>query len=163
MEKKKPNGHLIFLLIGVCVIAIIGISSIYSFVVNNKQDIEQYYIDYKSYVKQESDAYSKSWQIITSNDEYVDMFNDKSEVLKLLQDVVDKDFFKTKSLIIFEDIRRSNRVIASHISDVSIKNNTATITIKNDENPDGVKPSGISIRTYFIPINSKSVTMVESN
>ena len=164
METKEPikiKLSMILILIGA--IILIGIL-LFVRLSNSEQEIEQYYINGKHYIQQEKDRRLgisinyKSGQVINNYTDYINMFTNNSEVLSLLQNVVNQNFFNTKSLIILEDSTNSVNGIDGHISKINIKDNIANITIKRDEKEYGVVAG--DIRTYFIPIDNKQITEV---
>ena len=164
METKEPiKIKLSMILIIIGAIILIGIL-LFVRLSNSEQEIEQYYINGKHYIQQEKDrrlgisiSY-KSGQVINSYTDYINMFTNNSEVLSLLQNVVNQNFFNTKSLIILEDSTGSVNGIDGQISKINIKDNIANITIKRDEKEYGVLAG--DIRTYFIPIDNKQITEV---
>lgn len=164
METKEPiKIKLSMILIIIGAIILIGIL-LFVRLSNSEQEIEQYYINGKHYIQQEKDrklgnsiSY-KSGQVINSYTDYINMFTNNSEVLSLLQNVVNQNFFNTKSLIILEDSTNSTNGIDGHISKINIKDNIANITIKRDEKEYGFVAR--DIRTYFIPIDNKQITEV---
>ena len=163
METKEPiKIKLSILLVLIGVMLFIGIF-IVLLLNNNKQKIEQYHINWK-YIQQEKDEKLgicinyKSAQIINNYTDYINMFSNYDEVLSLLKDVVNQNFFDTKSLIILEDSTNSVNGIEGHISEINIKDNIANITIKRDKKEYGFVAG--DIRTYFIPIDNKQITEV---
>lgn len=168
METKEPikiKLNMILIIIGA--IILIGIL-LFVRLSNSEQEIEQYYINGKHYIQQEKDrklgisTIYKSGQVINSYTDYINMFTNNSEVLSLLQNVVNQNFFNTKSLIILEDSTNSVNGIDGHISKINIKDNIANITIKRDrdEKEYGFVRRDIIRRTYFIPIDNKQITEV---
>lgn len=165
METKEPiKIKLSMILIIIGAIILIGIL-LFVRLSNSEQEIEQYYINGKHYIQQEKDrklgisTSYKSGQVINSYTDYINMFTNNSEVLSLLQNVVNQNFFNTKSLIILEDSTNSANEIDGHISKINIKDNIANITIKRDEKEYGFVARDIR-RTYFIPIDNKQITEV---
>ena len=168
METKEPiKIKLSMILIIIGAIILIGIL-LFVRLSNSEQEIEQYYINGKHYIQQEKDrklgisTIYKSGQVINSYTDYINMFTNNSEVLSLLQNVVNQNFFNTKSLIILEDSTNSVNGIDGHISKINIKDNIANITIKRDrdEKEYGFVRRDIIRRTYFIPIDNKQITEV---
>lgn len=146
MKTKEPikiKQNVLLIIIGtiLCLGLIIFVSS-------SDQDVEQYYIDYMY----------KSGQVINNYSDYMKTFADNSEVVTLLQNIVNENFFDSKSLIVLGDSTNSANGIGGHISKVNIKNNIANITIKRDCKEHGHVLGGA--RTYFIPINNKNITEV---
>lgn len=164
METKEPikiklNQLLIILLAILCIVLILAI------VLSNKvQNIEQYYIDGKHYIEQEKDpTYGfvldyKSGQVINTYADYINTLGNDNDVMNLLQNTVNQNFFNNKSLIILEDSTFSVNGLNGHISKISIRDNIANITIKRYEKEHGVVAG--NIRTYFIPIDNKNITEV---
>lgn len=164
METKEPikiklNQLLIILLAILCIVLILAI------VLSNKvQNIEQYYIDGKHYIEQEKDpTYGfvldyKSGQVINTYADYINTLGNDNDVMNLLQNTVNQNFFNNKSLIILEDSTFSVNGLNGHISKISIRDNIANITIKRYEKEHGVIAG--NIRTYFIPIDNKNITEV---
>ena len=185
METKEPiKIKLSMILIIIGAIILIGIL-LFVRLSNSEQEIEQYYINGKHYIQQEKDrrlGISTSYklgQVINNYTDYINMFTNNSEVLSLLQNVVNQNFFNTKSLIVLEDSTSSVNGIDGHISKININDNIANITIKRDEKEYGVVAGDIrtyfipirvynegesvvagDIRTYFIPIDNKQITEV---
>lgn len=143
------------------IIAIILCSIITIIISGSEQNIEQYYIEGSHYIKHEEDielSYRPGGRVISNYAEYIDVFYKDSEVIALLQNVVNENFFKGKSLIVLEDSTDSAGGIDGHISKINIKNNIANITIKRDYKEYGCV--AIETRTYFIPIDNKNITEV---
>lgn len=164
METKEPikiklNQLLIILIAILCIVLILAM------VLSNKgQNIEQYYIDGKHYIEQEKDpTYGfvldyKSGQVINTYADYINTLGNDNDVMNLLQNTVNQNFFNNKSLIILEDSTISVNGLNGHISKISIRDNIANITIKRYEKEHGVVAG--NIRTYFIPIDNKNITEV---
>lgn len=132
---------------------------------NNEQEIEQYYTNNGNDIVKELDFLSNFEfnPIIYSYTEYIYMFGNNEEILNLLQNVVDKNFFDTKSLIILTDSTTSAanpEELNGHVSELQIVNNIANITIKREKKERGCFST--QTRLYFIPINNKNVTEVNA-
>lgn len=150
METKEPikiKLNKLIILIGM--ILFLGLI-IVAVVSNREQDIEQYYINGKHYIEQ--------GQVINSYSDYIKAYANNSEVITLLQNIVNENFFNSKSLIVLEDSTNSVGGIDGHVSKINIKNNIANITIKRDNKSYGFVAG--EIRTYFIPIDNKNITDV---
>ena len=166
MESKEPikiKLSEILVLIGAILLILIGIL-LFVIISNSEQEIEQYCINGKHYIQQEKNmrlgiSFShESSKVINNYIDYINMFSKHSEVLSLLQNVVNKNFFNTKSLIVLEDSTNSVRGIGGHISKININYNIANITIKRDKKEHSFIAE--DIRTYFIPISNKQITEV---
>ena len=150
MGTKKPikiKLNKLIILIGM--ILFLGLI-IVAVVSNREQDIEQYYINGKHYIEQ--------GQVINSYSDYIKTYANNSQVITLLQNIVNENFFNSNSLIVLEDSTNSVGGIDGHISKINIKNNIANITIKRDNKSYGCVAG--EIRTYFIPIDNKNITDV---
>lgn len=159
--KKTIKIKLSMILILIGTILLIGLL-LFVRISNSEQEIEQYYINEKHYIQQEKNnrlgiSY-KSVLVINNYTDYINMFTNNDEVFNLLENVVNQNFFNTKSLIVLEDSTNSVRGIAGHISKINIKDSIANITIKRDKKEFGVIAE--DIRTYFIPIDNKQITEV---
>jgi len=160
MKIKEPRLKRGLIFIGiVCLVLIIVVA-----ILNREQDIEQYYINGKSYDKIDLKDSFNPRKVINNYSDYMAMFADKSEITTLLQNVVDKNFFDTKSLIVLDDNMFSGGT-EGHISKVNIENNIANITIKRDYhstyfNELNFGKNEPKERSYFIPINNKNITEV---
>lgn len=159
---KTKDYIKIIILLGIIGIAIVVIGMVLvSTKPNNEKEIEQYYIsgDYKT--QKESLGISSSpfsYEILSNYTDYITIFSNNDKVLNLLNNVVDENFFNTKSLIIIKDSRKSVNGTEEHISNITIKDNVAKITIK--KNTLSRQYITKDCRTYFIPIETKKITNV---
>lgn len=150
METKEPikiKLNNLIILIGMIIFIVVIIVTVVS---SKEQDIEQYYINGNHYIEQEL--------IINNYSDYIKAYANNSEVITLLQNIVNENFFNSKSLIVLEDSTNSVGGIDGHVSKINIKNNIANITIKRDNKSYGFVAG--EIRTYFIPIDNKNITDV---
>lgn len=160
MKAKESTKKKLLVLIGtiLCLVLITV-----AFVLNNEQDIEQYYIEGSHMGKRldvgledENILYYEEYKVIKNYSDYIKIFADDSEVITLLQNTVNENFFNSKLLIVLNDTTPSAGGISGHISKVNIKNNIASITIKRDSSEYGdVVPY---YRTYFVPVENKNIT-----
>jgi hypothetical protein len=155
-EPIKIKLNTLLILIGILII--IGILTLL-FLLNYNQKAEQYYVT--GPITWEEDALYKS-DIINTYEKYTEKYEDNTEVLSLLKNVVNQDFFKTKSLIVLEYCTSSRSVANEYIRNVKIKDNVANISIKQNTST-GELLIADTLKTYFIPVDSKNVTDVSTN
>jgi hypothetical protein len=162
-EQKEPIKINLKTLIICIMLAILILIVVIALI--NKQKVEQYSLE-KSIaifddVDDTEDYYKDYYKIINSYEEYIEIFENDIETLNLLKDVVDKDFFDTKSLIIVGDDSPTTHFEKDYISKIDIKNYTADITIKTnlgDSHTIMAENYGYVRKTFFLPIDDKNIT-----
>lgn len=170
---KKWKLPVLFLVIGIILIS--GSLVLLSTKNSNKSsnDVEQKCIESEVFHEEDDTLFqlindNDLAKVINSYQEFMDIFSDNDKVLNLLNDVVDRKFFQSKSLAVLQTRINLKGDMEDYISKIKINNNVLDITIgfKNKMRSDYVYDKNGNIadfytdRTYFIQIDSKQITKI---